>query len=111
VTTLAILQGFIAAFLGLTSLGCLLAAADSGEWGLVALFLGGLAAASLVCAYGLWTMQSRGRRLQLWLAALGLICVPVGTLIGALVLFYLTRPHVRRLFQDDAPPVAGPAGD
>lgn len=107
VTAFALLQGFVAVILGLTSVGFLLASADSGEYGIVALVLGALTALAVACAHGLWTMQPRGRSLQLWLGALGLLCFPVGTVIGALALFYLTRPQVRERFREaplrDAP--------
>ena len=50
---------------------------------------------------GIWLLQGRemGRILSIVHAALSLLFVPVGTVIGALVLVYLTKPEVRDYFQ------------
>ena len=51
---------------------------------------------------GIWLLQGRemGRILSIVHAALSLLFVPVGTVIGALVLVYLTKPEVRDYFQE-----------
>ncbi|MFV2072811.1 MAG: type II secretion system protein GspG, partial [Thermoanaerobaculales bacterium] len=47
---------------------------------------------------GLWNLRSWGRTLQTVLAVIGLIAFPFGTIISALVLYYLYRPGVKVLF-------------
>ena len=49
---------------------------------------------------GIWLLQGRewGRILSIVQAALSILWIPIGTVIGILVLIYLTRPEVRRYF-------------
>jgi hypothetical protein len=58
---------------------------------------------SLVCAIGLWNLRSYGRTIQLVYAFIGLLFVPVGTLISALILVYLYKPGVKVLFSEVPP--------
>lgn len=53
---------------------------------------------SLVCGIGLWKLRDWGRTLQIVLACIGLLALPLGTIISALILYYFTRPHVKILF-------------
>ena len=62
---------------------------------LIAVVLGLLAFAAGV---GLFQMREFGRKVQIGLAVVGLLGVPVGTIISALILYYLTRPGIRVLF-------------
>ena len=50
---------------------------------------------------GIWLLQGHemGRTLSIVHGALSLLCIPIGTVVGALVLVYLTRPEVRDYFQ------------
>ena len=61
------------------------------------LFLVG--AANAVIGWGLWKQREWGRIGALVLAALRLLNVPVGTVIGALIIWYLLREDVRQQFQ------------
>ena len=54
--------------------------------------------ASLACGIGLWTMRPYGRTLQIALAGIGLLAIPVGTIISGLILYYMWRPGIRALF-------------
>jgi general secretion pathway protein G len=57
-----------------------------------------LGAASLATGIGLWKMREWGRVLQIVLACIGLLGIPLGTIISILLLVYFTRPHVKLLF-------------
>jgi hypothetical protein len=46
----------------------------------------------------LWTLKAYGRWLQIALAVIGLIGIPVGTLIGALILVYMHKPGAKLIF-------------
>jgi hypothetical protein len=61
------------------------------------IFLTGLANA--VIGWGLWKQQEWGRIGALVLAALRLLNIPLGTVIGALIIWYLLREDVRQEFQ------------
>jgi hypothetical protein len=62
-----------------------------------------LGVVSLVCAVGLWKLKSYGRTLQLVFSFFGLLAIPVGTLISALILVYLYKPGVKVLFSETPP--------
>ncbi|NJN64551.1 MAG: hypothetical protein HC882_06475 [Acidobacteria bacterium] len=51
-----------------------------------------------MCGFGLWTLKPWGRTLQIVLAVLALVLVPVGTLIGALVLYMMFTKPMKLLF-------------
>jgi len=55
-------------------------------------------AATLLAGIGLMLMRGYGRMTQLVLSSIGLLAFPLGTIISALILYYLTRPGVRVLF-------------
>ena len=57
-----------------------------------------LGAASLAAGIGLWKMREWGRTLQIVLACIGLLGIPLGTIISILLLVYFTRPHVKLRF-------------
>jgi len=57
-----------------------------------------LGAASVATGIGLWKMREWGRVLQIVVACIGLLGIPVGTIISILLLVYFTRPHVKLLF-------------
>jgi hypothetical protein len=128
VTIIAIYQ-FIVAFLsllgicGLLSIPVIVAASTSAaraEGGPLAtaivstvmviasgwIFLVGLANA--VIGWGLWRQQEWGRIGTLVLAGFRLFNIPLGTVIGGLIIWYLLREDVRQEFQSQ-PAVAEPA--
>ncbi len=92
---------------------------------LTATFLLGLfvffAAAILVCfavfaiialfyfivAWGLWTLQPWARTMAILLAILSLFNVPIGTIIGIIVLIYLFQPEIKAAFGEGPVPVYG----
>jgi general secretion pathway protein G len=55
-------------------------------------------ALSIATGAGLWKMRGWGRTLQMVLACIGLLALPLGTIISVLILVYFTRPHVKILF-------------
>jgi Tfp pilus assembly protein PilE len=57
-----------------------------------------LGVASLATGIGLWKLADWGRTLQIILACIGLVALPLGTIISILLLVYFTRPHVKILF-------------
>lgn len=56
------------------------------------------AAACLAAAVGLLQLEEYGRRLQIAIASIGLVVLPIGTLLGAFCIAYLVRPEIRLLF-------------
>jgi len=58
-----------------------------------------VAAANLIIGWGLWKQREWGRIGGLVLAVLGLLKFPIGTVIGALIIWYLLREDVRQEFQ------------
>ena len=67
------------------------------SFGVAFITLGGLA---LLCGYGLWTLRSYGRYLQIAFSILGLLVFPFQTVISILILFYVFQPGVRVLFSN-----------
>jgi type II secretory pathway pseudopilin PulG len=58
---------------------------------------------SIVCGIGLWNLKSYGRTLQLVYSFIGLLGIPLGTIISALILVYLYKPGVKVLFSETPP--------
>ena len=58
---------------------------------------------SIVCGIGLWNLKSYGRTIQLVYSFVGLLGIPVGTIISALILVYLYKPGVKVLFSETPP--------
>ncbi len=65
---------------------------------------------SLAAGIGLLTRKEWGRLLAIVHAALSLIVIPLGTIIGALSLVYLTRSEIREYFATAGSPVGGNVG-
>lgn len=65
----------------------------------VIVFLLLLAAANAVVGWGLWTLKPWARMGAIFLAILRLFNVPIGTVIGALTLWYLFQPEGRAAFE------------
>ncbi|MGQ0737317.1 MAG: hypothetical protein ACT4QD_27185 [Acidobacteriota bacterium] len=64
----------------------------------LAVLFGVFAAAQILCGMGLLRLQPYGRSLQLVFAWIGLLGIPVGTVISILILIYLYKPGIKALF-------------
>lgn len=111
VTLLAVLDLF-GGLLGLGASALWLAAAQSPDLTRVegAVALQALAAVGvlfsliyLVAGVGLLRLTPWGRIAQMILAGIGLLAVPLGTIVSAVILYYFTRPGVKVLFSGRAP--------
>ena len=60
--------------------------------------LGVIGVLSVLTGYGLWALKPFGRSLQLVLAVIGLLAIPLGTVVSLLILIYLNKPGVKLLF-------------
>lgn len=102
ITVLAVLQFFGAAIwllVGLvTAVSVVAGNPAQAEAALGGLLLVGLGALQLTCGVGLWKLKSYGRTLQLAFAWIGLIAIPIGTVIAILILIYLFKPGIKVLF-------------
>lgn len=78
-------------------IGCSQSQSDAGTVG-VALLLGALGAAQLLCGVGLLRLRPYGRTMQLVLAWIGLVGIPFGTIIAILILVYMHKPGIKALF-------------
>jgi ribosomal protein L40E/type II secretory pathway pseudopilin PulG len=63
---------------------------------------------ALAAAIGLWKLRPWGRSLQIGLSIFGLLGFPVGTLVSALILYFLTRPEIKILFSGLQPSELSP---
>jgi len=66
---------------------------------LAILLTGGLGIVYLITGIGLLYMQNWARWMAIALAILSLLFIPIGTIIGAIVLVYLFNEPVKRLFE------------
>ena len=66
--------------------------------GFIAALLLILSLLNLAVGYGLWHLQPWARTAGIVLAILGLFFIPIGTIFGALILWYLLRPDVAAQF-------------
>ncbi len=113
VTLLAVLQligaGFLFLLLLLVVAG--ISAEGRGAPGLVvaALVLAPLAFAQLVCGVGLLKLRPYGRTLQIVFSCIGLLAIPFGTIVGVLILVYLSKPGIKLLFSGKPPSDFTPA--
>jgi len=102
ITVLAILQFIGAAIwllVGLVAVGSVVAgASEQAPAVFMGLLLGALGALQLACGIGLWKLRSYGRTIQLVFAWIGLIGIPIGTIISILILIYLLKPGIKALF-------------
>jgi hypothetical protein len=67
--------------------------------GLIAVVLMILCLIYLAAGYGLWKLRLWGRTTALALALVGLLAFPIGTIAGAILLWYLLRPEVAEHFR------------
>jgi type IV pilus assembly protein PilA len=63
-----------------------------------AVVCGAIGAAQLTCGSGLWNLRPIGRTLQRIFAFIGLLGIPIGTIISILILVYLNKPGIKVLF-------------
>jgi len=63
----------------------------------------------LACAFGLLKLRPWGRILQIGLSIVGLLAIPLGTVISILILVYMFRPGVVLLFSGRKPEEFTPA--
>ena len=110
VTVLAVLQFIGGALWGLAGAAVAVAgiagprAAQGGPGSaMAATLLVAAAAYQIVCGIGLWRLRNYGRIMQMISAAIGLLGIPIGTVIAIIVLVYLTKPGIRLLFADKRP--------
>ena len=90
---------FVCLLAGIASIGAGLGggsqAGTAGFLGLVFLAAGGL---QLACGIGLWKLKPYGRTIQLVLGWIGLLGIPLGTIISIVILWYLFKPGIKLLF-------------
>lgn len=66
--------------------------------GFIAAVLLTLSLVNLAVGYGLWRVQPWGRTGAIVLSIVGLLFFPIGTVIGAIILWYLLKPEVAAQF-------------
>jgi hypothetical protein len=62
------------------------------------LLMAGMGVLHVAAAIGLLTLKPWGRTVQMVLSVIGLLGIPIGTLINGIILYYLTRPGIKLLF-------------
>lgn len=67
--------------------------------GFIAAVLLALSLVNLAVGYGLWRVESWGRTGAIVLSIIGLLFFPIGTIIGAIILWYLLKPEVAAHFE------------
>jgi type II secretory pathway pseudopilin PulG len=108
VSLLAVLQFFSGPLMLLGGAFALFASL-SGEGGERLIFMGVGAfyvvfgILSIVCGIGLWQLKRYGRTLQIVFSCIGLLAIPIGTLISGLILAYMYKPGVKVLFSETPP--------
>ena len=111
VTALAILNGVGAGLTGFLALAVMLGAAEE-EPALAAVLgtvFGVVAILQVAATVGLWKLRPWGRVIQIGLSSVGLLALPLGTLVSALVLWYMLRGRTRVLFSGKTPAALTPA--
>jgi hypothetical protein len=95
---------FITLTLGINAIGeDLDMVIPTAMFGIIALAFMALSILNLVVGYGLWILKPWARIGAIALAIVGLIFMPVGTIAGGLILWYLLRSDVSVFFEK--PPV------
>jgi len=104
ISVLAVLNILGGAFSLLAGLAIMTTSTEEGAavvgFGVVYLLIGGI---QITTGIGLWNLRPWGRTLQIVLACIGLIGIPIGTLISGLILYYLFRPGIKVLFSGKPP--------
>ena len=68
-------------------------------FGFFALVCMALSLLYLIVGYGLWTMRPWARLAAIALGFVGLMFAPIGTLAGAVTIYYLLKPEVAARFE------------
>ena len=71
----------------------------AGIFGVIALAFMAMSLLNLIVGYGLWIMKPWARIGAIALAIVGLLFMPIGTIAGAFILWYLLKPEVAMLFE------------
>jgi uncharacterized membrane protein (DUF2068 family) len=53
-----------------------------------------------ITGWGLWNLKSWSRLVAIILAVISLLNIPIGTIIGLVVLWYLFKPEIKQAFHD-----------
>ncbi len=69
---------------------------------LIAMALLAFGLLNIVIGYGVWTLRGWARLGAMAIAVVGLLAVPLGTLAGALILWYLLKPEIAAAFEPPA---------
>lgn len=93
---ITLLMGFFMIYLGQTDQGNEMRGLMMGVG---AVYIG-LGAMSLLIGIGLWNLRSYGRTLQIVSSCIGLLAIPIGTIISGLILWYFFKPGVKVLFSE-----------
>jgi hypothetical protein len=65
--------------------------------GVIAIIIGLLYA---ITGWGLWNLKSWSRLVAIILAVISLLNIPIGTIIGLVVLWYLFKPEIKQALHD-----------
>lgn len=102
VTLLAVLQfiaGGVWLLVGLASIAAVATGSEPAPFAaVVGVVVAGIAALQIGCGVGLWKLRPYGRTIQLVFAWIGLIGIPIGTIISICILIYLRKPGIKALF-------------
>jgi hypothetical protein len=71
----------------------------SAIFGVIALALMAMSLLNLVVGYGIWIQKPWARTGAIALAIVGLLFMPIGTIAGALILWYLLQPEIAAAFE------------
>lgn len=104
ITVLSILNFIAAPFTVLLAIGSLYLGQTERELSAILTGLGifylVMGVMSFFIAIGLWRLKGYGRTLQIVSCSVGLLAIPIGTLISALILYYFLKPGVKILFSE-----------
>ena len=95
---LMLIGGGIAVFMSFASEG-----SDRGFMMVGGAFYALFGILSIICGIGLWNLRSYGRTIQLVYSFIGLLGIPLGTILSAFILVYLYKPGVKVLFSEKPP--------
>lgn len=71
----------------------------SAIFGIISLAFMALSILNLVVGYGLWILKPWARIGAVALAIVGLLIMPIGTIAGALILWYLLQSEIAAVFE------------
>lgn len=102
-------MGIVLSLLVLLAVALGMAEGGLPEVGTIALVVGSsfvvlLQIPGILVGIGLLARKEWARKVGLLLAAFYLMLIPFGTIFGIYAIYMLERPHVRALFQRNAPP-------